>query len=652
MIVATDKMAKSAAMPIWTSGVKRVCTLGVFTVSYFAAYHFGMSFTQKFASPFWFPDSVLLCFLLLNMPRNWWPFIVLTLPIRLFTSIPPNTPLWFLFACFLNDSAKAILTAWLLRSDSAGQGWFDSPRKYAKYFLIAVTIVPVLSALAGAASRVAQGFSFWPSWGSWFLGNSLTGLVITPGLLGLAKEFRQIASHRAKVYVEISLISAGLLSTGYISFLSYPGFISRYPFIVYLQIPFLLWAAIRFGLLGTSASLTLLGTFFITGVSEGTGPLQASASGQVSIQLLLFVISVPLMFLSVKIQQQRKTELALRESEERFRSVIDTAPVMVWMSGINALAIFFNKPWLEFTGRLIGKELGHGWIESVHPSDRDQCAKDYLEAFHARRPFTFEYRLLHRNKSYRWVFGNGKPRFAADGTFLGYIGSCIDITSRKQAEEKLKLMRIQLINDQETERIRIGQELHDDLAQRLAALSIKLSCLSQSDVASRQELSHELEEVQQQILTICRDVANLSHQLRPPSLERLGLTLALRDLCERTTNETVRVACSMTEEFLSLPEAISVSMYRVAQEALWNAQAHSGAHQIHIDLKIESSDLILSIVDDGCGFAVDSGPGNGLGLPTMSERMRVIGGNLTVASNPGIGTTITAILPLKRTACV
>jgi signal transduction histidine kinase len=93
-------------------------------------------------------------------------------------------------------------------------------------------------------------------------------------------------------------------------------------------------------------------------------------------------------------------------------------------------------------------------------------------------------------------------------------------------------------------------------------------------------------------------------------------------------------------------------MYRVAQEALWNAQAHSGANQIHIELKVENATLILSIVDDGCGFAVDSVSSGGLGLPTISERMRVIGGKLTVASNPGIGTTITAILPLQRQKAV
>ncbi len=646
---AADKKPNSAETPLSVLALRKTGILGLFAVTYYVAYHFGMSFSQNFGSPFWFPDSVLLSLLLLTKPRNWWPFVLVTLPTRFFTSVMPGTPMWFLAACYVNDSAKGMLSAWLLRSDSVRREWFDSPRKFVNYFLIAVIFVPMISATAGAASRMAMGYSFLASWGTWFLGNSLASLVVTPGLLSLAGEFRRLTAHRTKVYVEICMITAGLAVTGYYSFLSDPDFISHYPFVLYLPGPFLLWAAMRFGLLGSSASLSLVGSLFIIGVSEGVGPLRTSspASSLLSTQLLLFVICVPFMVLSVKIQQQRKMELALRESEERFRSLINTVPVMVWMSGNNALCTFFNKPWLEFTSRPIEKELGNGWLESIHFSDREKVFREYLEAFHARKNFSFEYRLLQGNKSYRWVLGNGIPRYAPDRTFLGYIASCIDITGRKQAEEKLRLMGIQLINAQETERIRIGQELHENLAQRLAALSIQLSCVAQTD-AGKKGMSREIEEIQQQTLTICKDVANLSHQLRPPTLERLGMSLALRDLCERSSNENLRVSCSMAEDFPSLPETVSVSMYRVAQEALWNAQAHSGANQIHIDLKLENSVLILSIVDDGCGFIVDSTPGDGLGLATMSERMRVIGGNLTVASNPGIGTTITAVLPLKR----
>src|SRR5437762_1045316 len=140
------------------------------------------------------------------------------------------------------------------------------------------------------------------------------------------------------------------------------------------------------------------------------------------------------------ITKRKIAEEELRESEGRFRAVADAAPVLIWMSGPDKLCNFFNKGWLEFTGRAIDQELGSGWTEGVHAEDRHRCVGVYKRAFDAREPFTMEYRLRRSDGEYRWVLVSGTPRFAADGAFLGYIGSCIDITERKLAEEKFQLV--------------------------------------------------------------------------------------------------------------------------------------------------------------------------------------------------------------------
>src|SRR6266516_4110191 len=127
-------------------------------------------------------------------------------------------------------------------------------------------------------------------------------------------------------------------------------------------------------------------------------------------------------------------------ANRRLRAVADAAPVLIWMSGPDKLCNFFNKGWLEFTGRAIDQELGSGWTEGVHAEDRHRCVGVYKRAFDAREPFTMEYRLRRSDGEYRWVLVSGTPRFAADGAFLGYIGSCIDITERKLAEEKFQLV--------------------------------------------------------------------------------------------------------------------------------------------------------------------------------------------------------------------
>jgi len=139
----------------------------------------------------------------------------------------------------------------------------------------------------------------------------------------------------------------------------------------------------------------------------------------------------------VDIDELKQGEAALRESEARFRIMADTAPVMIWMSGLDRRCTYFNRPWLEFRGRSLKEELGDGWVEGLHPDDRVRCLGTYVIAFDARRPFEMEYRLCRHDGEYRWILDIGRPRMTPGG-FEGYIGSCIDITERKRVEGALR----------------------------------------------------------------------------------------------------------------------------------------------------------------------------------------------------------------------
>jgi PAS domain S-box-containing protein len=135
------------------------------------------------------------------------------------------------------------------------------------------------------------------------------------------------------------------------------------------------------------------------------------------------------------ITQRKLDEQALREKEDRFRTMADTTPVMLWLSGPGGLCTFFNQSWLDFTGRTMEQEIGYGWADNVHADDLRQCLDIYTSSFEARRSFTMEYRLKRADGEYRWVLDSGVPRYTTEGECFGFAGSCIDITDRKKVEE-------------------------------------------------------------------------------------------------------------------------------------------------------------------------------------------------------------------------
>ena len=144
---------------------------------------------------------------------------------------------------------------------------------------------------------------------------------------------------------------------------------------------------------------------------------------------------------------RREAEERLLESEERFRTLANAAPVMIWVSGPDKLCTFFNKPWLDFTGRPMSLELGNGWAEGVHPDDLERCLELHTSSFDARHPFRMEYRLRRADGEYRWILDHGAPLYQ-EGGFTGFIGSCVDITEQKLMADRLLAQRVQLVDAQ------------------------------------------------------------------------------------------------------------------------------------------------------------------------------------------------------------
>jgi two-component system, LuxR family, sensor kinase FixL len=456
------------------SGLRLALGWCAFVGAYFLAYRYGMSFGQSTASPFWFPDPILLCALLLTRPRYWWIFVPSTLPIRLLTAVPPDVPLWFLIATFVIDSARGLLTAALLRRFLVNPTRLDTVREFAVFFAFAVVLVPALTALGGAAARSVLGYDFWPTWQQWFMGNALAHVVITPAILywvvGLPRKLHVPAPMRM---VEGVALTLGLLVTSYLAFESQSKGVGIAEPAFYAPVPFLFWAAIRFGMFGASGAIVVIAIMAVHAAIVGHGPFTGGSPAETALYLQNFMLwrAAPLYLVAILIAQKNGIELSLRESEARFRNMADYAPALIWVSGQDQECTYFNQRWLDFTARTHAQEAGHGWLEGVHPEDRERCTSSRSAAFAARLPVTTEYQLRRSDGQYRSFLEHAVPRFTANGAFLGFIGSCIDITDRKRAAAELNRQRTELTHASRVSTMgQLAAALAHEINQPLAAI--------------------------------------------------------------------------------------------------------------------------------------------------------------------------------------
>jgi PAS domain S-box-containing protein len=419
--------------------VRGVLGLCVFELAFFFAYDAGMAFSPSVSAPFWFADSVLLCALLCTRPSRWWLLFLGVLPIRLFVDVQPEVPGWFLVACYINDCATAAGCAWLLRRFMRDPIRLESMRDLGVFLLFAVALVPLISAFGGAVARAALGHPFWPSFEQWLLGDAMASLILTPMLFYWVLRPPNPATFSLPRILEAGVLGIGLLVTMSLAFQAdSPQDFAETRF--YAPVPFMVWAAIRFRMFGATAAVALLTVFAVDVAIHGHGVYENLPAAETSSRLQHFLLlrAAPLYLAAVLIEQWSRVSYSLRESELRFRHVADQAPVMIWMAGPDGGCEFVNKRWRDFTGLTLEQFQGTGWMKIVHPEDAERSVHEYQFNVQARRPFEDESRLRRSDGEYRWVLARGQPRYGANGEFLGYIGSALDVTDRRLQEAALK----------------------------------------------------------------------------------------------------------------------------------------------------------------------------------------------------------------------
>lgn len=595
--------------------------------------------------PLW-PGCAILVAGLLLVRVNVWPVIIAASFVAfavadLQAGVPPSSVARFI----PGNTLEVLISALGLRYCFDGVPRLNSVRALAKYSFFAIVLAPFAGAFL-SAHGVAR--DYWTGWKIVYLSEVLAFITVTPAVLSWVSDGRALMRKSRAHHLEGVMLIAGLVLVSYIVF-TVPGD-SRSPALFYTLVPFLLWSALRFGWLGVSTSLIAVISLSIWGAVQGRGPFSnlVPLADPLPLQMFLVFASIPFMVLAALAEEHQEAAHVVRESEGRFRLVANTAPVMIWMGGTDKLCTYVNQPWLEFTGRPLEAELGNGWVEGVHKEDLKRTLETYFQAFDQRQSFEMEYRIRRNDGEYRWILDTGVPRFNTDGSFAGYIGSCLDITDRKLAEDALATVGRRLIEAHEEERTWIARELHDDIAQRIALLAVELERCDPQAPGSAVDMHEDLHLVFQHVADLGKDVQALSHRLHSSKLEYLGLATATKSFCrEFSEQRNVRIEFKHSDIPAAIPKEISLCLFRVLQEALQNAVKHSADQNFAVELYGTQDGISLIVSDSGIGFDwQDAMNRRGLGLISMRERIRLVNGELSIQSAPGRGTIVLACVPL------
>lgn len=353
------------------------------------------------------------------------------------------------------------------------------------------------------------------------------------------------------------------------------------------------------------------------------------------------------------ITARKQSESELRKNEERLRLVMDANSEGVWDWNIPSGRSVFSPSYC----RMLGYEPEEfatdfsSWKKLVHSDDFERVNQAHADHFHNHKQFCVELRMRKKSGDWCWILSRGTVvERDSEGHAIRMVGTHQNITAHKLAEASLQDLTGRLIAAQEKEQTRLAKELHDGLCQSLALLAVQLEVFAQRPPAGPDQVSRLLLEFSARTKEFSGEVHRLSHGLHPAKLEQLGLAAAIAGFCrEIHAGGVIVVSFTSNQVPRALPPDLTLCLYRVTQEALQNVVKHSDARRATVDLAMVGSEITLNIVDDGGGFDPGFKSGHtGLGLISMRERVRFVGGRISVESKLGEGTRVSVRVPCSK----
>lgn len=653
LVVGTEKPQRDNLISRYRHVLRPALIAVSVSTAYFigAKIGFALTFQPHPVSTLWPPNAIMFAALLLSPVRWWWLLLLAVFPSHLLTQVNAGVPLPMMLCWYISNCTEALISVSVLRYFTK-QVRLDTSYHVGVFIFVAI-LGPFLSSFLDAGFVALNRFGTSPYWDVFrmrFFSNVLASMTLVPLIVTWKNGgLRSLRSAPPRQYLEAALLAVGLFVVGRVSF-GTRELIST-PVLLYLPLPLFLWASIRFGPRGSSAAVMVVSFLAIWGAIHGLGPFTSETpeDSAMSVQSFLIVAAMMLLFLTAVMRERDETS-------QRNRALLSANPDMVFLMSNQGIYLDYHAR--DPNELLLRPEafLGKNVREVLPPQLAEDVSRCLARTARTDEPQVIEYSLQLRNEERHYearligMEGDKTLSIVRDVTDRKRASQALEESQKKlsQSHTQVRSLLGRLIDVQESERRRISRELHDDLSQKIATLSVSISRLKRQLPLAHTELITELDGLRQKTNSLTDEIRRLSHQLHPAVLEHLGLVTALESYIGNFKDEE-QIEVNLTAELGDerVPFQTSICIYRVAVEALRNVSRHSGAAYAAISLRRDNGSLELRVSDSGRGFDVDAfRKGGGLGLVSIEERLRLLQGSCEIHSSPEKGTTLVARVPL------
>ena len=510
----------------------------------------------------------------------------------------------------------------------------------------------LISSVIGVSSLYSTGVQAYaglPSaWLIYWLGDSTGALLVTPLVATLP---RLRLGSRARL-VEFAALLVLVTAACFAIFGQSPVLAIGLHVQAFAILPFVMWGAISFGVPGTAAAVFLIAGFATVLTAFGSGPFIGNTSfvNAVLLDVFFAVLSVSGFALAAVIAERERAkdereqllrEQTAQEARLHLATIVESSDDAIWSQDLNGTILSWNASAQRMLGFDAAEVIG-GPVTVIIPPEMRQEERNLVRQVGAGE------RIVHRETTRLTKTGERvdvsltvSPLRDATGALIGVAKIARDTSEQRRAREALSAVNRRLIEAQEQERAKIARDLHDDIGQRLALLAFDI-------IASSPRGNSEAAELQRKVSEIAKDVQAVSRNLHSARLDLLGLAPACRRFCQEFADQhKVAVRFDTHDVPRQIPSETALCLYRILQEALGNSAKHSGVREFEVRLWATPNDVNLTVRDQGAGFDVaETKASPGIGLVSMQERCKLVGGELSIESAPPRGTTIHGRVPL------